>query len=251
MMERGRSGGGDPITTATAVDRFEAALYSQAEAAAYLGLPASTFRSWSRGYRARRPQGEVVGRPVITAFEPRQRGDAAVPFVGLAEGYALAAIRRSGVPLQRIRPALERLSAELGVAHALASKRLFTDGAEVLFDYSLHVPDDEAKSVRELVVVRNGQRVLNEAVGNYLQRIAFAPDGYAEAFPLPGFSQAEVIVDARRSFGQPRFARGGGRLEDALSLFRAGESMAVVSDEFGVPLEQLEDAIRHAFKASA
>ena len=34
----------------------------------------------------------------------------AIPFIGLAEGYALAAIRRTGVSLQRIRPALERLN---------------------------------------------------------------------------------------------------------------------------------------------
>jgi nucleotide-binding universal stress UspA family protein len=40
------------------------------------------------------------------------------------------------VPLQRIRPAVEVLEKEIGVEHALASKRLYTDGAEVLFDYA-------------------------------------------------------------------------------------------------------------------
>jgi hypothetical protein len=36
--------------------------------------------------------------------------------------------------MQRIRPAIDVLSQEVGLEHALASRRLYTDGAEVLFD---------------------------------------------------------------------------------------------------------------------
>jgi hypothetical protein len=67
-----------------------------------------------------------------------------IPFIGLAEGLVLAATRRSGVPLQRIRPALERLDEEFGLAHALASQRLYTDGAEMLFDYAESADDPTA-----------------------------------------------------------------------------------------------------------
>ncbi|WP_374222850.1 hypothetical protein [Williamsia sp. CHRR-6] len=70
-----------------------------------------------------------------TSQTPGHRGPS-IPFIGLAEGYALAALRRSGVPLQRIRPALEQLDRKMGIAHALASEGLFTDGAEIIFDYS-------------------------------------------------------------------------------------------------------------------
>jgi hypothetical protein len=54
-----------------------------------------------------------------------------MPFIGLAEAYALAAFRHAGVPMQRIRPAIDVLARELGVEYALASRRLYTDGAEV------------------------------------------------------------------------------------------------------------------------
>ena len=109
-----------------AVDKFYAPLYTQAEASRFLGLSESTFRNWSRGYHSLIKGHEVIGEPVITSVgKPGQRGPA-IPFIGLAEGYALAAIRQSGVPLQRIRPALERLSMEMGVEHALASEKLFT-----------------------------------------------------------------------------------------------------------------------------
>jgi uncharacterized protein (DUF433 family) len=128
--------------------------------------------------------------------------------------------------MQRIRPALEQLDSQFGLSHALASRRLHTDGAEVLFDYaeSANAPG-LARAARELVVVRNGQRVFNEV--------------------------AEIVVDPNRGFGQPIFARGGARLEDALSLFRAGEPLDVVADEFGVPRDHLEDAVRVATRAAA
>ncbi len=235
------------IADQATLDRFDAPLYSQSEAAAYIGLPSSTFRSWSRG---RRTDGRVLSHPVITALEKSGRRGVEIPFVGLAEGYALTAIRVAGVPLQRVRPALERLDRELGLAHALASNRLFTDGAEVLYDYSRAMPALEADAVQELVVVRDGQRVLAEVVDTYLQRVEFAGDGYAVALPLPGFERAHVVADIRRAFGQPFFIHGGARLEDALSMFRAGEPMAVVADEFGIPQLELEDVIRRAVRAA-
>lgn len=40
-------------------------------------------------------------------------------------------------------------------------------------------------------------------------------------------------VDPTRGFGRPIFERGGARLEDALSLFRSGEALDVVADEYG------------------
>ena len=167
----------------------------------------------------------------------------------MAEGYALAAIRRSGVPLQRIRPALEQLDTEFGIKHALASEKLFTDGAEVLFDYAEKTGGDEGDAVRDLVVVRNNQRVFAEVVANYLHRIQFDADGFAMAVPLPGFWKAELIADVRRSFGQPVFRHGGVRLEDAISLFRAERDITVVSEEYGIPREELEDVLAVLIRA--
>lgn len=228
----------------SAVDKFGAPLYSIAEAARYLGMNDGTFRSWARGYTTHIGSRTVTGKPIITDLgRPGHRGPA-IPFVGLAEGYALAAIRKAGVPLQRIRPALDRLSEEIGLGHALASKRLYTDGAEVLYDYAQVADGDEAEALEELTVVRHGQRVFAEVVRDYLKRITWGSDGYAVAIPLPGYTQSEVVADIRRGFGQPTFKRGGARLEDVLALFYAGESAAAVAEEFGLRQAEVEDAIR-------
>jgi uncharacterized protein (DUF433 family) len=100
--------------------------------------------------------------------------------------------------------------------------------------------------VRELVVVRSGQRVFTEAVAEYLKLMTFGEYDYAQLIRLPGYRIAEVVVDPTRGFGQPIFARGGARIEDALSMFRAGETLENVAEEYRVPAEQLEDAVRVA-----
>jgi uncharacterized protein (DUF433 family) len=244
-----------PTTDAEAeatIDRFATPLYTVPEAASYLRVPVSTFATWATGYRRRAAGRHVRGEPVVTATGPRRRGQPVIPFVGLAEGLVLAALRRSGVPLQRIRPALDRLEQEIGLHHALATQRLFTDGAEVLFDYAEATEDAEAAAaVRQLVVVRSGQRVFNEVVAEYLHNLRFSADGYVDLIRLPAYVVAEVVADPTRGFGQPVFARGGARLEDALSMFKAGEDLATVAEEFGVPPEQLEDTLRVALVPAA
>jgi uncharacterized protein (DUF433 family) len=231
--------------------RFDLPLYTLAEAARALDVPASTFTTWARGY-VRRPAGRkpVTGAAVVTAFDAPAR-DPAVPFVGLAEGMVLAAVRRSGVPLQRVRPARDALAREIGVAHALASKALYTDGAELLFDYAQHASSADAEAASELVVVRSGQRVFRDVVEEYLRRIEYADDGYARLIRLPAFERAEVVVDPTRSFGQPIFVHGAARLSDVLERFWVGDGIETLSAEFGVPAAEIEDALRAASRRAA
>lgn len=90
--------------------RFDTPLYTVGEAARILDVPTSTFRTWVRGYVRQAPgRPAVKGEAIVTAL-PTHDADPTVPFIGLAEGVVLAAIRRQGVPLQRIRPALDVLS---------------------------------------------------------------------------------------------------------------------------------------------
>ena len=122
----------------------------------------------------------------------------------------------------------------------------------MLYDYGESGEDDEAsRAARELVVVRSGQWVFIEVVDAYLRRLEFADDGYVQLMRLPAYEVAEVVVDPERGFGQPIFARGGARLEDALALFRAGEPLDVVAEEYGVPRAELEDVVRIATRVAA
>ena len=233
--------------------RFDVPLYTMSEAARIIGVPVSTLSTWARGY-VRRPPGrpEVSADPVVAWQEPVTMGSPCIPFIGLAEAFVVAAVRRSGVPMQRVRPALDVLKREIDIAHSLASRRLYSDGAELLYNYAVHTADIEtAPLIRKLVVVRNGQYVFSEIVDQYLVNIQYGPDDYASLIRLPSYSCARVVADPQRSFGRPTLVQGGARVTDVLDRFWTGESLADLEDEFGVPRDQLEDLLRVASRHAA
>lgn len=223
---------------------FDVPLYSLADAARHIDVSRSTFDTWVRGYERRRDSGvATLGAPIVTALEA-PRGQPRIPFVGLAEGFVLAGFRAAGVPLQRVRPAVDALRRELGLDHVLASESLYTDGAEVLYDFAERRGDSpEARAARELVAPRSGQRVFTPVVERYLTRITFER-GYAGVLELPQYERARVVIDPRRSFGVPIFASGAARVEVVLGRFKHGEPLDELSEEFGIPADELLDAIR-------
>jgi uncharacterized protein (DUF433 family) len=228
--------------------RFSEPLYTVAEAARVIDVPLSTLATWTKGYiRDRNHQPVVVGAAVVTAF-PAEGRSPSIPFIGLAEALVLAALRKSGVPMQRVRPAISALEREIGIGHALASRQLFTDGAEVLYDFSADQVDIEV--ITSLVVVRNGQRLFVEAIREQLQRIEFGDDGYASLIHVPGY-RSQVVCDPLRSFGRPIFVRGGTRVDDVVARFQTGESIEELTEEFGVSFADVEDALRVASRRAA
>ena len=95
--------------------RFKVPLYTIGQAARIVDVPNSTFATWAKGYLRHPPdRPDVTGQPVLTCLTAATRTSPSIPFVGLAEGLVLAAIRRSGVPMQRIRPALDELQPKTG-----------------------------------------------------------------------------------------------------------------------------------------
>ena len=159
----------------------------------------------------------------------------------------LSALRRARVPLQRIRPAIDRLEAEIGLEHVLASRRLYTDGVEVLYDYT--VGDNGGQP--DLVVVRTQQKQFSKLVKDYLKRITYAGDGWASAITLPVYQRTEVFVDPAIGFGQPLVRHGGARVEDLIDRFQAGDTVLELAEDFGVPPEEVEDVIRVATRVAA
>jgi uncharacterized protein (DUF433 family) len=224
------------------IDRFGDGIYTPAEVSRYLRLAESTVRHWTGSSGS-------ADRQLVTSGQGFS-GHARIPFVGLAEAYVLRAIRQTGVSMQRIRPALVRLQRESEVAHPLAWEHLYTDGVELLLDIADHSKEETAHAVKRLIVVRDGQHMMHEVVQGYLQRVSFR-DGFADVVPLPAFGDGTVVADTSRGFGQPVFVASGARLVDALDLFAAGEDLTTVSAEYGVPLPDLEAALRGQLRTAA
>lgn len=196
-------------------------------------MSASLIRRWG---------GSITDKPVISVVSRTGRA-ARVPFVGLVEAFVLRALRQAGVPANQVRPVVQRLQRDFGVAHALASERLYTDGAELAFDV-LGV----SRNPSAAPVMRAGLPRFRDVLHGQLFGISYGPDGRAQRLRLPAYETAEVIVDPRQAFGQPFVARGGARVEDLLDRFGAGESCDAIAEDFDVLPIEVEDVIRVALR---
>ena len=209
---------------------FLSPIYSQQDIARIVGAPQSTIQRWTE-------IGGPVASPLIATARPGQ--GLTVPFVGLTQAFVLWSFRQAGVPMQRIRPAVEALERELGLQYVLASNRLVTDGAEVLLRAEPGAEDDR------LIVARNGQAVFNPVVDQYLRQIKFS-DGYAASLELPRFERAPVSVDPFINGGRPTVRDYGVALADVIGRLRAGESAASVADDYDMAEDQVRSLLFQA-----
>jgi uncharacterized protein (DUF433 family) len=237
-QQRGRRNGPKKgVTTAPRDDRFTVPLYTVADAARYLGVPRRTLGYWTQP-RRHTP-------PVVTVLPEGGRGQPVMPFAALTEAYVAAAFRRvHGLSLPYIRKALTQIKAKLGLEFALASKHLYTDGAKILFDHRKH--DEEAALLVEVV---SDNVVFTEVVRDYLSRITYAADGWADQFILPTEKEL-VLVNPHRAYGQPLTIRGAARVIDLLDRFEGGENPHEIAEDFGVPEEDVLEVVRAFYRAT-
>jgi uncharacterized protein (DUF433 family) len=221
-------------------------IYRKTEAAHIIAVPAQTFRNWSVGYAYKRLDGsQVVSPPIVTTVEAARPLGASVPFVGLAEAYIIAAFTKAGLPMRRIRPAVLWLQEHIGLAQALASERLKTDGAEVLWDFGMQSGDPaDHDMVDGLVVVRSGQQVFRPVVRNYLTRVTYE-NGWTKTIQLPQYERVDVVVDPWLNGGQPTVAERGVRVTDIMNRLNANEPAKDVAYDYDLTVRDVE-AIRRA-----
>lgn len=199
----------------------------------------STLTTWARGYQREFPNRPPVKQgPVITALDGR--GGLSVPFVGLIEATVVQAFRQTGLSLQRIRRALEVLSTQGELQHALASRRLYSDGAQVLYDYARSEKDSQ---LRLLTVVASGQRVFHEVINEYLSRIGFDDDAWATELIVPVTPGPILRVRPAVAGGEPLFIVGGAPWSAVLSRRKAGESVESIARDYGIEVHDVEEAL--------
>lgn len=209
--------------------RLVQGLLSLSQASRYLRLARQTFHRWARGYER--------GRPLLHVRDPRDDG-LPVTFVSLTEAHVMDGLREAGVQPRKIRPALDELGRQFGHDYVLIAPELATDGVELLWDFS------RSNAGSGLIVGETGQHVFREIVGDYLRYIHRDSHGTPDVLELRHWLPSKVIVDVRRSFGQPIFEASGVRVADVAGMLRAGEDAETVADEFGIGPDDVRTAAR-------
>ena len=204
--------------------RVAVPLYSSRAAVGYLDATVITFASWVKGYRrdfAHRPP--VEGAPLVTGLPPEVVAARRSRSAASRKGMFLSALRRAGIPLQQIRPMLDLVRTKLGIEHALASRRLYVVGAQLLWEVSTEddVDEEVRHTARDLIVLRDGQYVFRQVIEQYLRQITY-DDEYARRLELPRYEVAHIVTDPEVNFGKPYFAHSGTPLAVVRDLLRAG-----------------------------
>jgi uncharacterized protein (DUF433 family) len=210
---------------------LDRAIYSYPDVDRLVGLHAGTARRWLEGYE----RGGRFYDPVLRA-EPT--GTDVVTWGEMVEARFLAEFRSRDVPVQRLRPAIIRLRSEFG-RYPLAHARPFldVDGRELVRIVQEQVGLDRSL---QLVVVRNGQLVLAESAERFSSAVEY--DGDIAGRLTPEVRTPDVLMDPRRSFGQPSVRNV--RTESLAEDFRAGTTREDLADLYDLSPAQVDEAIR-------
>ena len=209
-------------------DIYRTALLTARETARYLKMPESTLDGWLV---------EEAQQPLVHAVHPERRGWPRVPFVGIVEAYVLRTLRELGFSMPDIRRAADLARSEFEDPYALASERIATDGVGLF----VRVADES------VIHARDRQIAMPEVISEYLTYISWDATGSPERLRLPQYpSAAEVIIDPRFGWGAPVLAKSKVPVEALVSLWRTGEPISVVAEEYDLPADVVEDVLRQA-----
>jgi uncharacterized protein (DUF433 family) len=210
------------------MDIYKTPLLTARETARYLKMPESTLDWWIA---------DISNHPLVHAVRPERRGWPRVPFVGIIEAYVLRSLRLAGFGMSDIRRAAELVRDEFADPYALANKKIATDGVRLFVRLA-----DES-----VVHVRDHQRAFPEVIEEYLTYITWDAEGGPARLRLPQYpSGAEVIIDPRFAWGAPVLADSKVPIDAIVSLWRTGEPISGVAEEYELPVDVVENVLRQA-----
>jgi uncharacterized protein (DUF433 family) len=198
--------------------------YGVSEVARYLRIPDRTLATWKNTFG-------IIAPPAAPSL---------LSFTNVLELHIVKGMRLvHGVPMQRIRRALEHVQKEYPSPHPLVDREFETDGVDIFI-----------KDLGEYInVSRYGQRGLKEIVSCYLQRIGRDPKGNPVIlFPFVTADSdqepRDISMNPKVAFGKPVIAGTGISTAIVAARFKARESVSALAEEYGLPQAQIEEAVR-------
>jgi uncharacterized protein (DUF433 family) len=202
--------------------RFDVPLYTRAEVALHLGLPATTLGDWLRS----------------EALEARSggRGEPTITFAGLVETHMLRHLRRTGLSLHAIGEAAIALRSRAGRRYPLAWSGLAHDGRDLLVEIAAEGREAGWERIRDSQggfpgVLRRGSAA-----------IGWSDDGYAGTLRLVIYHDIDVIVDPNRAHGRPLV--DDVPVEDVIAEVRTGGSYRDIATKFNLEDFEVEALVR-------
>jgi uncharacterized protein (DUF433 family) len=196
-------------------ERLSVPNYRVSEAARYAHITDQTIRNWHK----------LGNRP--SPLGSREPGKA-LSYLQLIELAVVAACRKAGMALPKIRASREYLSDEFRDPHPFATQKLLTDGVDLMMECG-----DEL-----LATNLKGQLVWKKVIQDRLKEFVYLDD-IAAQWHVAG-SNSSVLIDPRVQFGRPS-VRG---IPTWIIAARhdAGEGIPAIARDFGIPRSMVADA---------
>lgn len=210
-------------------------LYTAPEAAKLTKIPTQNVRRWILGYQYKRRSGGKRRMPPVIRGDLGRIDDAiALSFLDLMEVRMIHAFRKYGLSWHSIRIAADRAREVFQSPHPFAMKRFRTDGKRVFADL---FKDGSIK----LLDLNRDHFVFSQMVEPSLfEGIEFEADLASRWFPA--WAKRKVVLDPKRSFGQPILAREGIPTEILANAVRVEGSVDAAAKWY----EVTESAVRAA-----
>lgn len=226
------------------IDLLERPLYDVRQVDPLLGLRGGTARRWIDGYTR-------GGRSYPPVIREHTTGSEIATWGEFVETRLLAQYRDAGVPMLRLRPAVDALRDELNTPYPLASARtwLGVAGRDLVKEVQDQVGLDRSLA---LVVVRTGQLVEWATPAEEFRRSVdwTGEDDDAQPARLRPIADIEdVVIDPLRGFGEPVVR--GVRTEVIAELVRAGDSTDTIAELYELPRSQVDAAVRYELVRAA
>jgi uncharacterized protein (DUF433 family) len=182
------------------------------------------------------PQTVVAWHKLEAALLKQREQRSALSYMQLIEVAVVAAFRKAGVPMPRIRKARAWAAHELKSEFPFAEYK-FKENAKHLY------LDSQQIDVKENTVVQadaEGQLEWESVIGR-LMEFEYENHGIALRWHVAGES-SPIIIDPRISFGAP--AVNGIPTWILRGRFDAGESDSDIADDFGIKKEEVREALK-------
>jgi uncharacterized protein (DUF433 family) len=216
-----------------AVNLLERPVYDMGQVDRLLGLKSGTARRWIDGYT----RGGKSYAPVV---RPEATGEEIVTWGEFVETRLLSEYRDAGVPLIRMRPAIERLRDQFDSRYPLAYSRPYIAGRELVLEIQDAVKLDRKL---QLVVVRNDQIVLTEPADQFYRAAQFRPTDNVVELLRPVTEIRDVVINPLRQFGEPVVRSVP--TEVISEQVRAGEPIEAIAQLYELPRSSVEAAVRY------
>ena len=205
-------------------------VYTMTELVRYAKTSRSTARAWLRGYEYRTIGGPRAARPAAG----NRGSEELLTFYDLVEVAAIAAARRVGVPLQRLRTAIDAGRNLYGWERPLVMERFKHDGHDIFVQ-----DPDSGQPVNLSRWVRSRRAHIREV----LKDLDYETEMAARWWPAG--RDGGILVDPAVSFGRPVIEPSGVSTIAVLERWRAGELIEELAEDYGIPPSRIESALRY------